>query len=88
MPVRYTIGFDNLVIESGQIQHQYDSDYINIVNDFIKVDLQVNRSYWMNVTTNIYSQNVQVSDQQNFSECFYCTHGTKTTANFANTIVN
>lgn len=58
------------MIESGQIQYQYDSGFNTIiVNEFIKVDLQVNRSYWMNVTTNIYSQNEQVSDQQTFSEC-------------------
>ena len=70
MPVRYSIGFDNVVIKSGHIQHHYDSGFnTTIVNKFIKADLYVNRSYWMNITTNIYSQNEQVSDQQNFSEC-------------------
>ena len=73
-PLSYTLkSFDNVVIEYGQIQDQYDSGFnATIVNKFIKADLQVNRSYWMNVTTSIYSQDVQVSDQQNFSECLYC----------------
>ena len=57
------------MIESGQFQQQHDSCFnVTVVNDFIKADLQVNRSYLMNVTTNIYSQNVQASDQQIFSE--------------------
>ena len=38
------------------------------MNEIIKTDLQVNRSYVLNVTTRIYSLNVQTSDQQIFSE--------------------
>ena len=56
-------------MESGQIQHQHESSFNKtVVNKFIKADLQANRSYWMNVTTNIYSQDVRASDQQTFSK--------------------
>ena len=52
-------------MEADPIQHSG----LDFVNEIIKGNLQVNRSYSLKVKTNIYSQNdiVQTSDQQFFS---------------------
>ena len=86
MPLDYTISFGSVVIESGQIQHdQHENGFSErVVNKFIKADLQANRSYCMNVTTNIYSQDVHASDQQTFSK--FLSKGVS--VNSVNSIVN
>ena len=56
------------MIESGQFRYQQSGFNIRVVNEIIKAELQVNRSYMLNVTTKIYSPNVQASDQWIFSE--------------------
>lgn len=69
MPLHYAISLDDEVIEHGQIQNQQSTSDVTVVNGIIKAaNLHENRSYMMNVATNIYSQNVQISDHQIFSE--------------------